>query len=450
MNQLGTEKIYWADIKATVQAINPNFYTLVNAIDPGLDFPLYLVRFPYGELIGDKISQFLPIATKGFLRLSDANLPKDIQQHLGYAKASSPMAMILDKQVEWFVDLPQKHMTLPTMIQKPGDFFSYTRVLDLEPSFTYSPMGVLSAISGARTTFMLPSIGCQTKLTKLSRELGVKIKQPNHLYDHFNLFKSILASNQQQNHWHSSFIYFSENWVEQIKNNPDWYSVQKYFYSLFVKKSMYLKNLPHYQTAYSLLLESTNQKPNPYLFDTFKHMIDMMTGEMPGFSPQVNDDLLPLDRLQSIFSNHYGLKTTTPTIMAPAYFELSHPSPKPIYYSLQFPTTRTFSPNSKKSSTMSALRELNEMCVDLFQELKKDHGFCSNTIIQHITQLLSVEFFHNTVDIDGLIKNISGLIQSDDRFFYNSQNRVLIPTEDSKFFRGCIRMGLQDSDEKNA
>ena len=98
---------------------------------------------------------------------------------------------------------------------------------------------------------------------------------------------------------------------------------------------------------------------------------------------------------------------------------------------------------------MSALRELNEMCVDLFQELKKDHGFCSNTIIQHITQLLSVQFFHNTDDIDGLIKNISGLIQSDDRFFYNSQSRELIPTEDSKFFRGCIRMGLQDSDEKN-
>ena len=208
---------------------------------------------------------------------------------------------------------------------------------------------------------------------------------------------------------------------------------------------MYLKNLPHYQTAYSLLLESTNQKPNPYLFDTFKHMIDMMTGEMPGFCPQVTNDLLPLELLQSVFSEHYGLKTIIPTIMAPAYFELAHPSPQPIYYSLQFPTTRTFSPNSKKTSTMSALRELNEMCVDLFQELKKDHGFCSNTIIQHITKLLSVEFFHNTDDIDGLINNISVLIQNDERFFYNSQNHELIPAEDSKFFRGCIRMGHRAS-----
>lgn len=442
MKSLGTEKIYWSDIKSLIQAINPDFYTLVNTIDPGHDFPLYLVRFPYGELIGDKISQFLPIANRGLVRLNDAELPQEIQCHLGYGKNSSPMAMILEKQVEWFVDLPQKHMTLPIMIQKPGDFFSYTRVLDSEPSFTYSPMGVLSALSGARTAFMLPSVGCQNKLTKMSRELGVKLKQPNHLYDHFNLFKSILASTQHQKDWHTSFIYFSDIWVQQIKHNPDWYGVQKYFYNLFVKKSMYLKNQPHYQTAYSLLLESTNQKPNPYLFDTFKHMIDMMTGEIPGFSPQITDDLLPLNRLQSVFSDYYGMKTTVPTIMAPAYFDLTHPSPEPIYYSLQFPTTRTFSPNSKKTSTMSAMRELNEMCVDLFQELKKDHGFCSNTIIQHITQHLSVEFFHNTDDIDGLIKNISKMIQNDQRYFYNAKNLKLNPSEDSKFFRGCVRMGF--------
>ena len=94
---------------------------------------------------------------------------------------------------------------------------------------------------------------------------------------------------------------------------------------------------------------------------------------------------------------------------------------------------------------MSAMRELNEMCVDLFRELKKDHGFCSNTIIQHITQHLSVEFFHNTDDIDGLIKNITGLIQSDKRFYYGSQHKDLLPSEDSKFFRGCIRMSLEPS-----
>ena len=89
MNHSGTEKLYWTDIRNTVKKTNSDFYHLVNALNPGHDFPLYLIRFPYGELIGDKSSQFLPIADKKFLRLNDPDLPTEWQQHLGYGKKSS-------------------------------------------------------------------------------------------------------------------------------------------------------------------------------------------------------------------------------------------------------------------------------------------------------------------------------------------------------------------------
>jgi hypothetical protein len=141
------------------------------------------------------------------------------------------------------------------------------------------------------------------------------------------------------------------------------------------------------------------------------------------------------------FDNNSGLKGTVPTIMAPSYFDIQADKADPIYYSLQFPTTRTFSPNSKKSSTMAAMRELKSMCEELLGELIKDNYFCSNTIIQHIAKSMSVSFFHNTEDMDGLIDCVTKLIDSDDRFLYSTQQmQGLIPAGDSKFFRGCIKI----------
>lgn len=436
---IGTKITNWSEIKYEIKEANLEFFNLVDQLQPDSKFPIFILKFPYGELIGDELSQFIPIENKGILRLNDPNLPAEVVKHLGYGSSSSPMGMVLSKQFEWFVDLPHKKITLPIFVQNPGDFFSYTRVIDIKHNFNYSPMGVLSAISGARTTFLIPSIGCQIKLTKLRRELGVKLKHPTSMYEQFPFFKEILSSPELDQTWSSSLIYFSENWITNIKNNPDWIDVQKYFYKIFAQKAMYLKNLPYYQTAYSLLLESTNQKPNPYLFDTFKHLIDIMTGETPGFAPQINNNLLPVDVLQDVFLNCYGLKSIAPSIMAPGYFNVHLEKPEPIYYSLQFPTTRSFSPNSKKTSTMTAMRELKDICTDLFQELIKDNHFCSNTIIQHIAQNISLDFFHNSTDIDSVIDNVSTLIDSDNRFtYYYDRNINLSPAYDSKFFRGCL------------
>lgn len=438
---LGTRKVYWWEIRARIKEVNLEFFNLIDRLHPDSDLPLYLLTFPYGNLIGNESSQFIPMSDGTLIKLTDSSLPSELISHLGYGKNNSPLGMILDKQFEWYVDLPNKNITLPTLIQKPGEFFSYGKLLDINSKFNYSPMGVLKAVSGARTIFMIPSIGCQTKFTKLRRELGIKAKQPNHMYDHFELFKTILNSDEITPSWSSSIIYFSENWVNNIKNNPEWSDVQKYFYSIFARNAMYLKNLPYYQTAYSLLLETTNQKPNPYLFDTFKHIIDMMTGETPGFAPQITNETLPLDILQKVFIDHYGLKSTVPTIMAPTYFNIQQDDSVPIYYSMQYPTTTTFSPNSKKTSTMAAMRELKNMCKDLLEELIKDNHLCSNTIIQHIAKNIAVSFFHNTEDIDGLIDNIPRLIATDSRFNHTIDGALdLAPAEDSKFFRGCLQI----------
>ncbi|WP_133140486.1 hypothetical protein [Legionella genomosp. 1] len=438
MSNLELERLFWPDIKQQIKKVNKEFYDLVEEINPGTDYPIYKLYFPYGVLIGDELSQFIAIKNKSLLRLNSSQLPELLKSEIGYGCNSSPVAMVLDKSLEWYVDLPQKKITIPIRMQKPGDFFSYTKLLDVNGAHNYSPMGVLSVMSGARTTFMLPSIGCQNKLIKLGRELNIKIKSPQFLYNQFDLFTTIL--NKLNSTWRSSIIYFSEKWVNSIKLDSKWYKIQRYFYKLFAADALYQKNLPHYQTAYSLLLERTNQKPNPYLMDTFKHLMDIMAGEMPGFKPLTDNRLVPIENLQDVFLQVYKLKNTVPTVMGPDYFHLKNSSAEPIYYSLQFPTTRTFSPASKQSSTMSALRDLQDISQELIMELVKENHFCSNTIIQDIAKSIDISFFHNSNDIDGEVNGIETLLTSDPRFQFSSLTQTtLIPSKDSKFFRGCIR-----------
>lgn len=446
MNKL-TSKIYWNDIKLEIQKINPAFFKAVETVSPGSDHPIYLLKFPFGELLGDEVSQFIPFDKNEYLRLTDPCLPSELKKDLGYGAGGSPLGMLLDKNLEWFVDLPYKGITIPMALQQPGTFFSYTKVLDLDTPYNYSPMGLMSLISGARSIFFLPSIGHNIKLTKLKRALEVKCKPPMKLYEHFDIFKTILSSKHLDNNWSSSVLYFSEPWIHDIRNNPEWYEIQKYFYKNYAESGMFLRSLPKYNLSLSLILDKLSQRSNLYLLDTFRHLLFIMSGEMPGFSPQVNESLCPVEIIQDCFIKYYGLKDTVPTIIGPSVFNPSNPKSPPVYYSLQFPTSNSFSPKPQKSSLMTDLRTLAETSSEILSELSKDNEVCSNTIIQNISRDLNVSFFHNSNDIDQIITPISNILLSDNRFSHlkTNKNSPQPPSKDGKFFRGCVQIKHKNS-----
>ncbi|WP_040916823.1 hypothetical protein [Legionella tunisiensis] len=91
-----TMKVGWTDIKHEIKEANPEFYSLINKINPPDTYPLFVATFPYGVLIGDDRSQFLPINNQ-LIRINESILPKDIERHLGYGKMGSPMGMVLRK-----------------------------------------------------------------------------------------------------------------------------------------------------------------------------------------------------------------------------------------------------------------------------------------------------------------------------------------------------------------
>lgn len=437
----GLVKTYWSDIRKRVAKVEPTFAKLVDELNPDKTFPLYLAYYPYGDLIGDSISPFIPKPEGGSYRLSDSTAPKDIIKNLGYGKNDSPLAMILDKNLEFYVDLKSENVTIPWFLDSPGVFFPFTRILSNRNKRIYTPNAVLTICSGVRSTFMLANIGCLTNHINLQRDFNVQAPPAKSLYEHWNIFKEIIDSNIINCDWRSCVVYFSEKWIDKIHNDKAWMDLKVYFHDLAWQRYEYQRNYLYYDVIYSVIKNKRNLKPNPYLADTARHLLTTALGDAPGYAPAVNDDNLPLDILQKAFTESYGLKKYFPTIMQPEKFNFENNS-QPVYYSLQNPSTFVSSPKSRKvSSTLYEIHELEHIMKIFAEELANDDGLCAETIVNKMAKNVEFKYFHNESDRHKIVKPSSEVALLDERFnFINPKYRIAGAkfASDAPFLRGCI------------
>ena len=439
----GLVKTSWVAVRHRVKAVAPEFASIVDQLSPDKSYPLFLAYYPYGELKGDTISPFIPKVSGGNYRLSDKNIPEVIAKHLGYGKNDTPLGMVLEKCLEYYIDLKDLGITLPCLISKPGMIFPLARILNTHSNRVYAPNGLLTVSSGARSIFMLPNIGCLTNHVNLQRDFNIQLPPPKTLYEHWFLFRSIINSHFVNSEWRSCIIYFSEKWVKKINHDPSWMLLKNYILELGWRNSEYERNQFYYNCAYSLIQNKRNLKPNPYLADTASHLLTIAMGAVPAYIPAINEEAGPIKKLQEIFIDSYGLKKYVPTIMHPSYF-CYESDVHPVYYSLQNPSTHIFSPKSRKiSSTLFDMRELQHVLDIFINELCQQGNICADSIISEIAKNVSFDFFHNKNDRHHVIQHSRKLNELDARF-----NTVLANKEsgnasfacDASFVRGCIRI----------
>jgi hypothetical protein len=438
----GLVKTNWNLIRKRVAIVAPEFAKLIDTLSPDNSFHLFLAYYPYGELKGDTISPLFPKIKGGNYRLSDQNVPKDVIINLGYGNDSSPLGMLLEKKLEYFIDLNKLDITIPLQVLSPGAFFPLARFFQNKSSRTYTPNGLLTVVSGTRSVFMLPKIGCATNHLMLRRNFNVPSQPPKSLYEHWQIFKDIVSSNHINSEWRSCVLFFSKKWVDKIHNDNSWLPVKKFLLEIAWNKFEYERNHLYYNIAYSLIQSSRNLKPNPYLTDTACHLFTVALGAVPGYAPSCDNDSLPLDTLQTAFVDGYGLKKYIPTIIHPTHFTFEDRLSKPVYYSLQCPSTLTFSPKSRKlSSTLFEMGELRHI-VNIFKsELIKESNIFADTVISDIAENVEFDFFHNQTDIHHLIQDSKNIVNLDNRFTARKTKKTAkgsIFASDSPFLRGCI------------
>lgn len=437
----GLVKTSWNSIRKRVHKVEPVFAKIVDQIGPDKSFPIYLAYYPYGALEGDTESSFLPNPKGSFYRLDDKNLPKEIYDDLGYGKSSSPLGMVLEKELELFIDLKNEGITIPWLVYKPGKIFPFSRILSQKSHRIYAPNGLLSSTAGVRSTFMLPNIGCAINHSNLQRDFNIKSSAPKTLYEHWELFKEIVNSPSVNCEWRCCVLYFSEKWVSSIHNDSAWMGLKQYLHELAWSQNEYERNRIYYDIAFSMIKKKRNLKPNPYLADTARHLFTTALGAAPGYIPALNNEGLPLETLQEIFVQSYGLKKYYPIIMQPSHFHFEEDH-YPIYYSLQHPSTHVFSPKSREvSSTLVEIRELEHIMNVFINELSKDDEICADTIIGQVAKGIKLNYFHNKLDRHRVVRSSADLMILDDRFSAAGSNSKFVSASfsaDAPFVRGCV------------
>jgi len=442
----GLVKTQWSEIRDRVAKIEPVFAKIVDELSPDEGYPIFLAYYPYGTLTGDTESPFIPKYDGGVYRLSDPNAPQDVIKHLGYGKDSLPFGMVLEKEFEYFIDLKDEGITLPWAIYSPGTFFPFGRMLSKMNNRVYAPNGVLSTTSGARSVFMIPNIGCLTNHINLQRDFNIQSSPPKSLYEHWHVFKEIINSNVINCDWRSCLIFFAEKWVNKLHIDISWLPLKLYLHELAWHYSEYRRNNFYYDIAFSVIQKKRNLKPNPYLVDTARHLFTTALGSSPGFIPACNDEAIPIDILQKIFIESYGMKKYFPTILKPTNFNFEEDK-LPIYYSLQNPATHVFSPKSRgASSTLFEMRELEHVTRIFLEELAKPNSMCSDTIIGKIARNIEFKYFHNKTDRHHVVLPSSEIANLDNRFI-DINSKYKIPgtnfASDGPFVRGCISISAK-------
>ena len=438
----GLVKCYWKDVREQVAKVEPRFAALVDEIDPGEKFPVYKAYYPYGMSIGNAQTGFIPKVDGGYYELDDPAAPADIKKHLGYGADSLPLGMVLEKQFEYYVNIPDQRISIPWRISHPGMIFPLARILNTKNRI-YAPNAVLLGTSGARSVFMLPNIGCATQHSNLQRDFNVKSSPPKNLGEQWKVFKEIFDSQVIPSNWNCCILYFAESWVEHILHKQKWQNIKLYLYEDAWGKSEYHRNKVYYDIIFSIIQRDRNLKPNPYLADTAQHIITTALGDAPAYIPAINDEACPIDIIQQAYVESYGLKKYLPNIMQPAQytFELDN---NPIYYSLQYPSTYIFSPKSRQmSSTLYDLREV-EHILDIFtKEVSHNEGLAFNTVLNSLSKILQFSYFHNKIDRHGIIQASTEIPKFDPRFLnidpkYKIQGAKF--AADGPFVRGCVGM----------
>ncbi len=434
----GLVKVCWNDVREKVTKIEPAFAAHVDKLSPDKSFPIYLAYYPYGAIEADTESSLFPKRDGGFFRLTDADAPKDVCKHLGYSLDSGPLGMVMNKQLELFIDMKNEGITIPWLIYKPGMFFPFSTVLSIKNHRVYAPNGLLSSTAGARSVFMLPNIGCAINHSNLQRDLNTKNPPPRSLYEHWHIFKEI-ADNRSD--WRCCVMYFSEKWVAKLHSDPSWIALKQYMHELAWKHYEYERNRVYYDMTFSMIQKKRNLKPNPYLADTARHLFATAIGAAPGFVPALDDEALPLIDIQKAYSESYNLKKYLPTIMRPTHF-LCENDTTPIYYSLQNPTTHIFSPKSREvTNTLYELRELENIMRVFIEELSKPNAPCNDTILGNIAKNVEFNYYHSKPDKYRIVKMTNEILKYDSRF--SSALKIIKKpgagfSADAPFLRGCI------------
>ncbi|MCL5260964.1 MAG: hypothetical protein M1561_04710 [Gammaproteobacteria bacterium] len=434
------QTVYWKDIRDKIFATNPDFALLVDELSPGKDYPLYLAKYRYGDVIVDEGICRIPLPETGELVLaSDSRLPADVRSGLGYCAPRFPPGVVLKNSIQ--LCLTPKINYVSWLKYPQGVIFALWKYLTPEANF--HPVKIFNITAGVRSIFMVPNIGD----AKFHKNLRLKHNLPNlplpkSLNEHWPIFTALTNSKMSQCNWYTELLFFSEKWAQKFNSSDEnWVRLCNFLLKLVAKGTDFWRNKMLFDHAFSCAQANKNLKPNPYIADTAKHLIMLCLGVLEAFAPALNDNDAPVSLLQKIYLEDYGLKDYVPTIMLPSQFSTKIPG-KQAYYSLIYPTTLEFSPKSRKFvNNLYDLRELKHVANRIFEEIIEDKLGLDGTPVKDVMEKTRFDYFHSKKDRYGEIRLTNEMsIEDPDLIKSLAATKNKEFAQNGAFVRSCVRL----------
>lgn len=423
----------WDEIKDQVKPINDSIYTAIEQIKPDPGIPFFLANYNFGEHFGIKNHVYLPTNSGKLEKIDSKHTDNELFKHLGYGKNSIPLGIILDKYCEWHY-FGENERIFPDCTQGPGAIFNMQIVFDEDLTVDNN---VLSVSSGALSSFLLPNIGCNRKHARLQKYFDVSVQAPKTPYEHYSVFKELLQDKHSESNWQSSVLYFSEQFVNEVRHNETWLKLKLYFSESLRKK---LTQNTYDASCNDLFLSAkkiNRFRPTPFIMDTAKYIFNICMGTGIGVKPATDEQYFPVRDIQKIYSECYGLEYT-PTVMVPSSLNSKNDC---VYYPLQCPFAKinTFKTN-QSNSTLTELETLKNVLLAYQAEFTEEDGAAFGSPLYHVSKDTDFSFYHYQSTNHNGIKNPIDLQDSDKRFSFSYCNDISSFASDAKLFRGCVRL----------
>jgi hypothetical protein len=437
VSKASIEKTIWREVRTRIHAISPALADHIDDLPGSADLPLYQASYPYGSYIGKNGVFYLPTSQGTLAPLDSGEISETLQNELGYVDGKIPTGIVLSNSAELFLD--SSHHTLPWALLKPGSLLGIWQ--QFSDDQTYHPTKVFSMTAGARNLYMLPNISNASLHQNLVHEFNLKVPAPKSLLEQWPIFQALANHSDHTDPWKMEILFLPKVWMEKLQHDARWVGLRNYLLSDLFQKSDYPRNLIFYNFWLSQVQHSNNLKPNPYLVDTAKHLLCLITSFIPGFQVAKNDIAGPVKLLQDIYINHYKLKHYIPSMMHPSHFSYEKDS-APIYYSFQTPTTVESSPKSRQLATkIQELRELQQLFSIITNEILVGKHRMEETLLAQRLAHTDIEFFHNKPDNFGRIQLTSELPKEEKQLLqYPSEYGIRLFADNGAFVRGCIRI----------
>lgn len=431
MNRI--EKFSWEEIKEELQQINATLFQLIEEINPDKSLPFFIANYDFGEHFGVKNHAYLPTKTGKLEKIGSKSTDHELYQHLGYGQNSIPLGIILDKHCEWH-HLSDDDRIFPDCVQGPGSIFNMQIIFDEDKTVENN---TLSASSGALSAFMLPNIGCDRRHKRIQKYFDVSYNAPKSPFEHYLIFKDLIRDKNVNSNWQSRILYFSEQFVKEVRDNEGWLKLKLYFSESLRKKLT--QNT--YDAACNDLFLSAKKinrfRPTPFIIDTAKYIFNICIGSGIGVKPAIDESYFPLRDIQKIYHECYGLEHT-PTIMVPATLRNRNDS---LYYPLQCPFAKINAFKSNQStSAIIELEKLSDVLTAYQEEFTEENGIAFGSLLYQVSKNTAFTYYHYKANDHKTIKNSKNLVDEDSGFSLSLCNDETTFASDAKLFRGCIRI----------